>query len=394
MRAANGAQARRSWLAWLGVAALLLIAVQAFRSAFVAAEGERRPAVAHQIWPSHPLPQATLALASIGASARVGQPPTAQALAQMSSAGRWDPLGVDPLLVSATASLAAGDQVRGERLLKAALHREPRSTAGHFLLADLYIRQGRIGDALANVSTLGRRLGAGGADPFAAALATYLRDPAKVAEVRPVLSKDAGLRRSVMIALADAPGSATSLRLLTAPGDAGETWFTAAFERLLAAGDIAGARRLLAAAGIRGGGTGLTAWTGDGGAGPLSWRMAATPDGLAEPVAGGPLRLVYYGRADAALASHLLLLPARRYRLQWQFGGGVQPGTFEWRMTCLEGGRQIAALPAPNGSAAGVLDVPEGCSAQRLALWGRMGDFPRTTAAELQRVSLLPKGAR
>lgn len=392
MSAGVGAGARRSWLAWLGVAALLLLGIQAFRSAFVAAEGERRAAVAHMIWPSHPLPQATLALASIGASARVGQPPSAQALERMREAGRSDPLGVDPLLVSATASLAAGDRAKGEQLLKAALHREPRSTAGHFLLADLYVREGRVGDALAHVSTLGRRLGVGGADPFAAALATYLRDPAKIAQVRPVLRTDAGLRRAVMTGLASDATGFTSLRLLTARGDAGERWFAAAFEQRLSAGDVQAARSLLDAAGVQGGGAALTAWSADQGRGPLSWQMAATPDGVVEPVAGGPLRLVYYGRADVSLADHLLLLPAGRYRLESQFGGAIQPGTFEWRMTCLQGARQIASLPVTGASARAALDIPANCSAQRLALWGRMGDFPRTTAAEVQRVSLTPAG--
>ncbi|NJC06130.1 hypothetical protein GGQ97_001923 [Sphingomonas kaistensis] len=375
---------------WLGLAAVLLLAVQAGRSAFVAAEGERRPAAAHAVWPSHPVPQATLALASIGAAAREGRAPDAQALEQIRSVGRADPLAVDPLLVTATARLAAGDRQEGEKLLKAALHREPRSSAAHFLLADLYVREQRVGDALVHVGVLGRRIRGGGAEPFAAALAIYLRDPSKIAEVRPMLQGNAALRKSVMINLSQDPSAATSLRLLTGRGDSGEEWFRNAFERQLAGGNVGGARALLAAARVRGGGTALTPWSAGDEAGPLSWRLPATSDGVVEPVSGGPLRLVFYGRADASLADHLLLLPAGRYRFEAQFAGTPPPGTFEWRVTCLQGARPLATWPVSAPASAQLLDVPADCPAQRVALWGRLGEFPRTTSAELVRVALNP----
>jgi hypothetical protein len=332
----------------------------------------------------------TLALASIGASAREGKPPSPQAFALMRSAGRYDPLGFDPLLVAATDRLAAGEQARGEQLLKAVLHREPRSTAAHFLLADLYVRQQRIGDALVHVAVLGRRLRGGGAEPFAAALAVFLRDSTKIADVRPVLESNLGLRKSVMIGLAQDPSAADSLRLLTRRGDAGEDWFRLAFERHLGSGDIGAARSLLAAAGVSGGGTALSAWSTGETAGPLSWRLPASADGVAEAVAGGPLRLVFYGRNDVALADHLLLLPPGRFRFAAQFAGTVPPGTFEWRVTCLQGSRSLASWPVTAPASAQILTVPAACPAQRLALWGRMGEFPRTTAAELARVSLQP----
>jgi hypothetical protein len=237
---------------------VLLIAAQAARSAFVAAEGERRAAAALALWPSHPLPQVTLALASIGAAARQGKPPSPEALEQIRSAGRASPLAVEPLLVAGTERLAAGDRAAAVRFLKAALNREPRSSAAHFLLADLYVREQRIGDALGHVAVLGRRIGGGGAEPFAAALAIYLRDPAKVAEVRPVLLNNPALRNSVMTDLAKDASAAATLRLLTRRGDAGEDWFRIAFERHLAGGSAGEARALLASAGIVGGGTALS----------------------------------------------------------------------------------------------------------------------------------------
>jgi hypothetical protein len=109
---------------------------------------------------------------------------------------------------------------------------------------------------------------------------------------------------------------------------------------------------------------------------------------VAEPVSGGPLRLVYYGRADASLAAHLLLLPPGRYRFAAQFAGAVPPGSFEWRVTCVQGARQIVTLPVTSPASVQAFDVGPDCPAQRLALWGRMGEFPRTVDAELARVSL------
>ena len=393
MQEAGADQGRRSWARWLGLVAVLMLAVQAGRAAFVAAEGERRAALAHAIWPSHPLPQVTLALAGIGAAAREGRQPGPEFLEQMRSAGRVDPLGVEPLLVAATARLAAGDPAGGERLLKAALRRDPRSSAAHFMLADLYVRQRRVGDALVHVGVLGRRIRGGGTEPFAAALAVYLRDPGKVGEVRPTLSGNAGLRKSVMTGLAQDPAGAMSLRALIRRGDAGENWFRIAFERNLATGNVAEARGLLKAAGIGGGGTALAAWSAGDDAGPLSWNLPATADGVAEAVPGGPLRLVYYGRSDVALADHLLLLPPGRYRFASQFAGAVPPGAFEWRVTCLQGARPLAVWPVRAPASTQLLDIADDCPAQRLSLWGRMGDFPRTVTADLARVSLAPAGA-
>jgi thioredoxin-like negative regulator of GroEL len=393
MRAEETEQSRRSWLCWVGVLAVLLLALQAGRSALVAAEGERRPALAYAVWPSHPLPQVTMALASIGASARVGKAPQARALEQIRQAGRSDPLAVQPLLVAGTERLAAGDVAGGEQLLTAALRREPRSTAAHFLLADLYVRQQRLDDALVHVGVLGRRIRGEGTQAFAGALAGYLRDRGGVAQVRPVLQNDPSLRSGVMLSLAQdsSPKAAATLRALARRGDAGEEWFRTAFERYLAAGNIGEARALLGAAGIVGGGTSLSQWPSRQGVGPLSWRLPASADGAAEPIVNGPLRLIYYGRGDVVLADHLLLLPAGRFSLRALFSEALPAGTFEWRMTCLKGLRQLASWPIDAPSSSQMFEVPADCPAQRLSLWGRMGDFPRTTTAELIRVSLTPE---
>lgn len=390
----EAAASRRPWFAWLGVLGVVLLGLQAARSAVVAALSERRPEFAHAVWPAHPSPQVTLALAAIGSAARQGKPPNPKALAMMDAVGLHDPLAFDPLLVAGTARLAEGDSVRGEQLVKAALHREPRSTAAHFLLAELHVREGRVGKALIHVAVLGRRLRGGGAEPFAAALATYLRDPTKVAEVRGVLDQNASLRSSVLTKMAQDVEAIRSLRLLTRRDDAGEEWFRLAFERQLGTGNVGEARGLLAAARVSGGATALSDWSAPGIAGPLAWRLPASSDGVAEVGKDGSLGLVYYGRADAGLADHLLLLPPGAYRFAAQFAGTPPAGSFEWRVTCIQGGRMLTTWPVAASASAQLLQVPADCASQRLALWGRMGDFPRTVSATLTRVALSPAVSR
>lgn len=275
-------------------------------------------------------------------------------------------------------------------MIKAALHREPRSSAAHFLLADLYVREGRVGEALGHVAVLGRRLRGGGAEPFAAALATYLRDPSKVAQVRDVLNQDASLRSSVLTKMAQGGAAAPSLRMLSQPGDAGEEWFRFAFERQLGVGNVGEARALLAAAQVSGGGTDLTDWSRGANAGPLAWRLPASPDGVAEPGTDGSLTLTYYGRSDVALAERLSLLSPGPYRFAAQFAGDPPAGSFEWRVTCLQGKRTLAAWPVSARASAQLLQVPADCPSQRIALWGRMGEFPRTVSANLTRIALSP----
>lgn len=393
MRAEGGDSIKRSWLSWLAVAGLLLLALQAGRAAVVSALGERRPELAAAVWPSHPDPKLALALAEIGKAASEGKTPPSSALALVRDAGRHAPLSAEPLQVAAAARLEVGDGAAGERLLKAALRRDPRSNAAHFMLAGQYIRQERIEEALVHVGVLGRRLRGTGTAAFAGALAMYLRQPGAVSKVAPVLANDPSLRSAVMNSLAADPGATSTLRALVRRGDADETWFRSAFERQLAAGDLESARGLLAAAGVRGGGARLTSWSAEADGGPLSWRLPPGPDGVAEADRNGPLRLVYYGRADAPLADHLLLLPAGRFRLAARFGDLAAPGIFEWRLTCLQGNRPLASVPVSGAEVNQVVEVPPDCPAQRLALWGRMGEFPKTTSASLLQVTLVPVGA-
>lgn len=391
MQAQGGGGASRSWLAWVAVAALALIGVQAARSALVAAEGERRPELALKAWPGHPVPLRTIALRDIGTAAARGQAPAPATLAMIERSANGAPLAAEPLLVAATERLTAGDMAGGRRLLEAALRRDPRSTAAHFMLADLAIRQQRLGDALVHVTVLQRRL-KGGVDGFAGALAEFAKQPGALAQLAPVLGSQPSLRRAMLSRLASDPGGEAALRALVRRGDAAEQWFVDAVRMRAASGDVAGVRALMTAAGQPLGGQRLAAWTGGAATTPFGWIFVSGAEGTAEPVLNGPLRLIYYGRADTVLAAHPLLLPPGRYALDSTMAGNPPAGRFEWRLICHPGSRVIATEPVNAGAQRLSITVGPDCPSQRLELHGRMGDFPGTVSAELQRVALVPVG--
>lgn len=382
---------RRGWTTWLGLALLVLLALLAGRSALVRSLGETQPQLALTVWPGHELPLFTLGLAGIGAAAREGRSPAAGDLAMIERGGRSAPLAVEPLLVAATARLASAENDKAERLLVAAVRRDPRAPAARFLLADLYIRQNRIGEAMNEIAALDRRLGKV-SDQFGPAVAVFVKQPGALPQVAPYLARNAGLRRATLAALAADPAGTPALLQLARPGDEREAWLSLAVERLLRAGDLATALALYQGAGGRANGRTLTSWRAGDPPQPLGWHFGGGSGGAAEPVSGGPLRLAYFGREEAVLAEHQLLLRPGRYRLAQQLGGSVPPGTFEWRLTCSSGGAVLATRPLLTGQGQGELQVPATCPAQKLQLWGRPGDFPRTVNAELSAIILEPAG--
>lgn len=390
MRAAGAGD--RSWWRWAAVAVLALLALHAMRVAVVAGYAGRDPAVARAVWPSHPAPIFASALAGIGAAARKGQSPAPELLALVERGGRHAPLAAEPLLVAGTAALEVGDHARAERLLLGAMRRDPRAPATRFLLADLYVRQQRIGEAMAQIVALDRRIG-NVASGFAPAIASFLEQPGAPAKLLPVLADSPALRQAVLAHLAAGNGRIGLLVALAGRGDAHQPWLASALARLLAAGEMTRARALHA----RTVGTdrlpGLTRWSPGEPASPITWRFPAGSGGAVEPIADGPLRIAYFGREETVLAQHWLTLAPGRHRLSQRLSPGSVPGgTFEWRLTCAGARQSASTLSFAAGEGTGVLAVPA-CPAQLLSLVGRPGDFPRTVNAELSAVTLEPAGS-
>ncbi|WP_344706893.1 tetratricopeptide repeat protein [Sphingomonas swuensis] len=370
---------------------LLLLAGQAVRTAIVTTQEERRPALARAVWPSYPPLLFNQALAGIGAAAREGRAPDPGLLADIERGSLGAPLAVEPLLVKATAQLAAGQSQPAEALLRAAVRQDPRAPAARFLLADLYIRQERLGDAMIQLTALDRRVG-GISNGFAPAVARYLGQPGALPKVAPVLASNPPLRRAVLQELSTDAKADPLLLALARRGDLAEVWLAQAFERLLAAGNIPAARALYAKAGGAPTG-GLTRWSGSDQGGPLTWRFNPSPSGAIESQAGGPMQIIYYGREEATLAVHLLLLPPGNYVLDQRVTGEVPAGTLEWRLVCVSDSRSLGVVPVASGAGRGALTIPANCPAQRLQLFGRPGEFPKTINAAISSVTLQQAGA-
>jgi hypothetical protein len=220
-----------------------------------------------------------------------------------------------------------------------------------------------------------------------------LRRPGAATELGPALRNNPELRNRILEALASDAALTPQLIALAGRGDDRAPWFGRAMEALLARGDVASVRRLHErAAPGRGLGGQLRPWQA-GPAGPLAWRFPQGRGGLAEPVEGGPLRLVHYGREESILAEHRLLLAPRRYRLVQRFAADVQVPAFEWRLTCLPGTRSIGTIPAGRSTIAGTFAVTRDCPVQILSLVASPRELAATIEAELLSVTLEPAGA-
>ncbi len=384
---AAGAERRAGWR-WLAALLLLLLIAHAARVALVRSEGERQPEWALSVWPSHPVPLFASGLAGIGAAAREARPPEPRLLGLMERGAVGAPLAAEPLWVSATARLEAGDLAAAERMLKLAVRLDPRAPAGRFLLADLSIRQGRLDEALTQLAALQRRMPSVSVG-LAPALARFLRQPGAVEQAAPLLLKNPDLRVSVLEGLAADPAAATQVLALARPGDERSPWFGTAVHRMLAEGEIAMVRALLARV-LPGTplGASLTQWRAGTPSNPFEWRFPSNGGGMAEPVTGGPLRIVHYGRETSPLAEHLLMLAPGRYQLGDRFAGIVPERALEWTLQCAKGGRQLGVVPAGGAWTAKVFTVSADCPVQRLALVGKAGDIAATVRAELRSVTL------
>lgn len=386
---------RRRWQ-WVGATLLLLLALHSVRVAVVEARGEQQPALARTLWPSHPRAIFDTGLAQIGEAARRARAPEESSLRLIADGAKHAPLATEPLLVAGTARLAQGRIVEAERLLLAAVRRDARAPGPRFLLADLYLRQQRMADAVPHLSALDRRLGGRASASFAPALARHLMAGGDAKALVPVLADEPRMRETLLRELVSANASTNLLIAFAQPGDASETsWLPRAIEQALGRGEIEAARRLHRASGGRTDPSRIADWLlMSPAAGPFAWRYPNTV-GMAEPADGGLLRLVHFGREDGVLAEQLLLLAPGRYRLRQRLGpASVEQGRLAWRLSCASA-QQALLLDAPLAPGGGekLLVVPADCPAQRLQLFVRAGEVQTSVNAELSAVSLDPVGA-
>ena len=386
----HSGQGRGDWWRWGGAALILLLALHAGRVALARSQAVERPQAVLALWPGYSDALFSVALARIGAAAREGRAPAPAVTALVERAAEQAPLAPEPLWVAAAARMEAGDYRAAQRLLEAAIRLDPRAPAARFLHADLAVRQGRVEVALGEIAALERRLG-GVSAGFAPALVTFLRQPGAAQQVAPALANNPPLRDAVLKSLAIDPADFPRLLALARPGDEQAGWYAPVVMHKLAQGRVEEVRQLQrrVAPNRPLGGEKLSFWGTEPAGDLFAWRFPQSRGGLAEPTAGGPLRLIHYGREETVLAEQLLLLPPGPYRLADRFAAPVAAGTFEWRLRCLAGDRLVAAQPAgATAGSAALLTVTPDCPVQKLSLVGLVGEVAQTVRADLAVVSL------
>ena len=130
-----------------------LLAFQVIRTAAVA-DREAHSALAEAAWPSHPAVLTDRALLAIASAAARGQPVPEATRVDVRRIAAKAPLSPDPFLIEGAIAETEGRSNAAETLLLAARSRDPRSRGARFLLADRFLRTGRITAALIEMQAL------------------------------------------------------------------------------------------------------------------------------------------------------------------------------------------------------------------------------------------------
>ena len=383
----------------LKLAAVVLIGAvilfQVLRAAAVA-DRQAHPGLAAQLWRSHPAVLTDGALLAIGKSAARGGGAPAATQAVVRSIAAKAPLSPDPFVIEGAIATTQGRSQAAEELLLAARERDPRSRGARYLLADHYLRGGKVAAGLVEIQSL-FGLQAHGADAFAPALVAYARTPGAVPQLRAFFRQNPRVEGSVLSVLANDAANAGLVQALATRGRKPDPdWRGPLVTALAAAGRYQEAYATWARL------TGLQPRPGLFNPGfatmdvppPFNWSYPTGSDGIAEADGKGGLKLLYYGRADAVLASQLLLLPQGKYRLAMAIDGTGGEAAIHWTLRCAAQEKPFADLPLRGGAAGGSLAVPENCQAQWLELRGIAGDMPEVTELTVRDLRLEPEAGR
>lgn len=333
------------------------------------------------------------AMTEVGQAAAVGQRPPPSAMDRFGELRRVAPLDPQPYLVEAAIAQRSGDLDRAERLLVEARRLDPRSAAARYLLADVWLRQGKVVEGLGEMAALGRLL-RGSAVQLVPALAEYAKAPGASAQLARVLRSNPQLKQPLLNALAADPDNAglvVELNGASGPAADGKVpgWQARLLDGLVQRGSYDRAYQLWRHFSAIQGGRPLL-FNGDyrqlAAPPPFNWAFASGRGGFAE-AGNGSMRVLHYGREDVSLASQLLLLSPGRYRFSAPASGTAAPGALAWVLVCT-GGKTLFEI-SPGAAAAAVFEVPGGdCPAQQLVLKGRALDAPKESDVRVGRTQI------
>jgi hypothetical protein len=383
-------------LGWLAVQAA---AMEAF--------GRRNPATAAQFDADDPrLPLARAMIEFRTKAGAVSPQSTRAAVLALADV----PLAEEPFLLAGLQALLAGKPDQAAPLLAEARRRNPRSRVTRLLLLDRYLRTRDTENAVAEIAAIGRLIPEANRVlvPELAKLAVKPDSGPAVAEV---LRSDPEMRTRVLEHLAQAGTRSNQVLAIAEQSGAplsGQTapWQQKLLQKLVDTNDIAGARTLWARfAAVDqqaiSGGVYDPRFQRLPGPPPFNWSFASSGAGVAEPTPQQALQVEYYGRADAELASQLLMLAPGRYQIAFRAAGNTpgQSSAVSWRLSCHPGGSEIASVPIQKltytaAPRRGEFTVPAGgCPSQWLKLIGTPAEFPAAHSITISDLQVRRAGA-
>lgn len=379
-------------MAAIAIVLAVLLAAEVARLTVSSAVADDNPDLALRLAEAAPAALASKAMAGIGQAAAQGTDPDEMTFRGLRAVAVSDPLRTEPFLVEAAMAEKGGDYDRAKQLLLQARSRDPRSAAARYLYADTAVRQGRIVEGLREMAVLSR-LVPGASIQLVPALAQFARTPGSHDKLAGILAQNPQLKNPLLIALAANPDNAGLIVALAGPPSAKPTpdttaWQTRLLDGLVERGEYNRAYELwrhfaqlpqgppsfLFNARFRQ----LAAPP------PFNWDLNSSDAGIAE-AGNGNLRVLFYGRQEAVLASQLLLLPPGSYRLLSPVVGQIVPSALSWTVTCVGAKASLVELPLDrSGLQQATLSVPEAsCMAQLLQLNGKMQDSPQNVDIQI-----------
>ncbi|HEV2122173.1 MAG TPA: tetratricopeptide repeat protein [Chloroflexota bacterium] len=321
-----------------------------------------------------------------------------------------EPLAEEPFLIAGRAAMAAGRLDEGERLLKEARRRNPRSRAARFSLLDIYLRSDRVQEAGVELAVL-QRIVPGMGEVIVPQLARMLEDRQSRPTLLQLMSSDPGLQQAVLAHLAGSGGDPDLILRLAAAAPAtaaapeGLPWQRQLLTILVERGEVLKALRLWRSFASLPEGPDEKAVYDEffkslPGAAPFNWSAYEGSAGIVEQSGKAGLNVQFFGRESADLASQMMVLRPGRYRLSSRVDGSAKgdDSRLAWRVFCRGNDVEpIAELNLREITAAPRLvsvdfTVPASCRGQWLKLAGIAGEFPGTQTVSVSAVSVTGAG--
>jgi tetratricopeptide (TPR) repeat protein len=337
-------------------------------------------------------------MAGVGEAAVQGGDPDDATMTKLRLVAFSDPLRTEPFLVEAALAERAGNYDRATRLLTEARKRDPRSAAARYLYGDTAIRAGRIVDGLREMAVLSRLI-PGAAIQLVPALSQFARLPGSAEKLTGILSQNPQLRNPLLLALAADPDNAgliLSLAGAPTPKPSADTraWESRLLIGMVERGQYDRAYDLWRQFALLPPGTHPLLFNGDfrevPAPAPFNWSLSASGAGIAD-TGGGKLRVLYYARQDAVIATQMLILPPGAFRFQAPVTGRLAAGALSWSISCVgvKGAKLMDLQLGGTESAAASFTVPASeCPGQRVQLNGHALDSPEDSDVQIGPVSL------